>query len=516
MPLPSSDTNVLLRARMRALTNRWRTADPGLRRLIGGGALATLAILLVLGHLSAPALMLPPLQTATPTGLEPRASTVAGQAAMEAAFWLACFISAVFSFRVMELLFRRDDIRIVSSLPLSPRALYLDRLMYGTGEALIWGAVPAVFFVPLCWHDGAWACVSAAALCVVTPLVTLGAGVGAQLFAGATEFGVTRDAAGRPVVDGYGGAGQLFIFAPGAALAISIVLVLLSKLGLQEMLRLQAPNRATSLGVGLAIGVAAVGVILGWRYFKKHYYRMLAGFREADFVGFEAPLDYQTSAFDTARRLESLLSEEARGVYRRHILQYGRRFALLRYGYPIAWLLYGVGAFTFSAAALPDWGMASAPLVVLALLVNPWTRLRTEGIHTSPMQALPVSPRAEREARDLFALREMAMFVTPFALILIIGRVVRGEEIAAAATATAIVIVGGLAMWGAQKAFGATHRGDNTSLIHVVSAIVALTILGASAASLTAGIITAGVLAATGAGLGHALTPSPRAPKATS
>lgn len=68
---------------------------------------------------------------------------------------------------------------------------------------------------------------------------------------------------------------------------------------------------------------------------------MLAGFHEADSVGFNVEIDYQKSAWRTPRFGEQLLSQGARAVYRRHVLQYGRRHSLLRVLYGICWIAYG-------------------------------------------------------------------------------------------------------------------------------------------------------------------------------
>ena len=292
---PPSSTRILLTARRRAWRNRWRAQSPARRRGALLGAVGVIAAVLTLGHFAAPSLMVPPIETTTPGGFEPRSSHVAGASALESCFWLVGLIAAIFSFRVMELLFRRRDIRSVDQIPLTMRAYFVDRLVYGIGESLAWGGGVALFFAPLAWHGGALAALACALMALLGPLVVLLTGMGVQLFFGASEFGRPRgDNGERAAVDSYGGAGQSFIFAPGAALGIAAVLLLLLKLALGELVRLEGFNRATMLGVGIGAGAARpAGAVARLRLGRvlpfRTYPRMHAGFRDGRLLDLLCP-----------------------------------------------------------------------------------------------------------------------------------------------------------------------------------------------------------------------------------
>jgi hypothetical protein len=180
----------------------------------------------------------------------------------------------------------------------------------------------------------------------------------------------------------------------------------------------------------------------------------LAGFGEADSVGFNVEIAYQTSAWATPRAGERLLSAGARPVYRRHVLQYGRRHTLLRVLYGICWLGYAGMLFRARGQAMPAWAAVMAPVWLLALLANPWTRLLADGMITSPRQALPVAERDERAAGWLFSTREAALMALPFAALFLVVRG-RGMEGGAAALqliwmcvgVASVVGVSGLLAW---------------------------------------------------------------------
>lgn len=436
------DVTTLLSARRRGWRNQLTRSAQDRRAQVALVALVALA--LVIGHAAAPGLLEPPLETATPSALKTvaRARLAAGANALEVAFWLTMLLGSVSSFRVMELLFRRPEIRAIAHLPLSARALFVDRLLYGLADAAALASAASLLFVPLVWHGGGWAAACAISLVWLGLLVVLGVGLGVQLFAGASEFG-TGQPGERAAVDLYGGPGQLFLFAPGVALGISAVAVLVLKLGLGEALRTGALGRATGLGVGVGLAVGAAGLVTGWRDFQRGYLRMLAGFREADFVGFEPPIDYQQSAYAQPRRLEALLpTPQAARVYRRHVLQYGRRFALVRLSYGVLWLLYGIAHAAFSPAALPVWASAAAALLLLGVMANPFARLHAPGVATAARQALPIDPADERRAATLYGAVEALRFGLPLALLLALTRGVQHGLWIEAGMAAAVITLG--------------------------------------------------------------------------
>ncbi len=418
MPARQSPTKLLLGARRQALRNRFANLPSTRRALLIGALIVTPLVLMGAGLMQTDSLLATPDATTLPAGFGSRTSLMPGAAALDMAFWTTAFCSAVFSFRIMELLFRDNAIRSVDDLPLPMRAYFIDRLVRGLIEALAWGVPPALFFAPLA-IEAPWVALATVLMCLCGPLLTLGSGVGIQLFFGGSEFGKTQDAE-RKAVDGYGGTGQLFLFAPGAALAAAVVLVMLLKLSLGELIRLEGFNRATGLGVGIGAVSVVVCLGVGWQHFSRAYFRMLAGFREADFVGFDLPIDYQTSEFEKARRFEGLLSQKAKLGYRRHILQYSRRYALVRYLYGLLWLLFGVGLFQFDPEAIPGWVIGALPVFLLATLANPFVRLEQPGLRAALTQPGRLADADEASASALFTLRESFLFLTPFMILTLV------------------------------------------------------------------------------------------------
>lgn len=475
------DVTTLLSARRRGWRNQLtRSAQD---RRVQAALVALVVLALALGHAAAPGLLEPPLETATPSALRTvaRARLAAGANALEVAFWLTMLLGAVSSFRVMELLFRRPEIRAIAHLPLSARALFIDRLLYGLADAGALATVASLLFVPLAWHGGAWAAACAIALVWLGLLVVLGVGLGVQLFAGASEFG-TGAPGERAAVDMYGGPGQLFLFAPGVALGISAVAVLILKLGVGEALRVGAVGRATGLGVGVGLAIGGAGLMTGWAYFQRGYLRMLAGFREADFVGFEAPIDYQQSAYATPRRLEALLpTPQAARVYRRHALQYGRRFALVRLSYGVLWLLYGIAHFAFSPAALPVWASSAAGLLLVSVMANPFARLHAPGIATATRQALPIDPADERRAAILYGAVESLRFTAPMALLLTLARGVQHAQWLDAGMASGAMVLGAVGLGALMRGGRVTTQLATTTAAIILAALGAWTLPGALA-----------------------------------
>lgn len=494
--MPQSPTSLLLGARKRAALNRWSMASGTTRASATVILIAVVAALLLAGHFAAERLLIPPIETMTPTGFEARSKQVAGQTAVELAFWISTFIGAVFSFRVMEMLFRRPDIRTVDKLPFPMVALFADRLVVAFLEALVWGLSTSLFFVPLAWNGSPWGAIVCVLLLILSPIVTLGIGMGVQLFAGAGEFGGSTSPDGQRSVDGYGGAGQLFLFAPGIALAGAAIAVMLLKLGLQEALRLEAFNRATATGVLIALGLSVVCTFLGWRAFSQHYFKMLAGFREADFVGFAATMDYQQSAFDQPHWLERFLPQEARGTFRRHLLQYGRRFALTRYAYPLLWLMLGLALFNFSSEALPIWATSLTPMIFLVSLLDPWTRQNTPGIRTMPSQALPVTTQHEAMASQLFAAREVMLFLGPCALLISGIPLIRSSFMLDHLLASLLLLGMGVVVTLAQGALAKTTEEPARAMITLAGIVPTAIIGGASVFGMPVGLgVMGGALA---------------------
>lgn len=412
----TAPTTILWRARRKAWRHRVQALTPVRITL---ATLTALAALAALGHLAAPSLLIAPIETATPTGFEPRSAHVSGASALEASFWLTALAASVVGFRVMELLFRRGDIRVISNLPFPATTFFLDRLAIAGIEVAGWSLALGAFFLPLAWHGAPWAALTCALLPLLGLVATVCIGFGVQFYAGDADFAAPQGKEGRSRDGGYGGAGQVFLLSPGIALALVMATVLLTKLGLGEVLRLEKLSRPALLGLGAPLGASAVALFLGWRYARASYHRMLAGFREVDATSFNVELDYQQSAWKTPARLEALVPARARLIYRRHALGYGRKHALARYAYVLVWLGLGLGYWRLSAEAFPAFAALGAPLIALAMLVQPWRNLLRPGLATTPTQALPVRERDEDLAADLFAWREALVFTIPVALMLV-------------------------------------------------------------------------------------------------
>jgi hypothetical protein len=437
----------LARARRQELGNLAR--EVGAARLVAllalaaGGALA-------LGHLAAPSLMAPATATATPTGLEPRASLSPGASALELAFWATAAAASVSNFRIMELLLRRGDARALSGLPLPAGVILADRFAAASLEALAFSLLSALFFLPLAWHGGPWAAAACATLPAVGLLGATCVGFAIQGYSGDAEFARGQGAA-------YAGSGSLFLYGPGIALAFTMGITLLAKLGLGEALRVERFGRPTQLALGLALAASAASLAVGWRYLARSWRATVAGFREADFVGFNVEITYQESAFGQARLPERLTPEVARPLARALSLQYGRRHALTRYAYPLLWLGYGAAAWRFPADAFPLWAASAAPVVVLGLLFNPWTRHAR--LVPSGTAALPLSRADEDRAVAAAGVVEACLFALPCALAgLVAVGVVRGDW-ADAALLAGFVLVGCVGVGGASM-FARSRQGS--------------------------------------------------------
>lgn len=452
-----------------------------------------IVILLYVGHANVELFVEPPKNTAMPTNLQPRSNLVRGARALEIAFWLTALASTLSSFRIMELLFRRKDVRQLQYLPLPIETYFVDRVLYGLAEVIALSALTSVLFVPMLWHGHGWVALSCVLMCFGGLLATFCAGFGIQLYAGHREYGhYSIQGEHEPAM----AAGQLFIFAPGMALLFSMILNLFLKLGLGEVIRLSKFARPTWLALGVAAACSVAGLIIGFAYFKRCYFRILAGFREADFMGFQVQVDYQTSAYDQRTRWGKLVMETGRGIYQRHQLQFARRHLLMRYMYGMGWLLFGLAVWQFDATVFPDWGALGVVYLLLAILVHPWSKLDRPGLHTPAIHALPIEPRAEQSAWAWFSLREALLFGAPMLLLLLGLRAAQNlENIDTLLTIllTSLTGLSGLiALHGVQMVI---RKLSTQQLFGVVCAVLtAMGLIATSAISTVAGLIVCLVL----------------------
>jgi hypothetical protein len=456
-----SQVTLLLRTRLIALRHMTAASPIPPAALLALSLLAA-AALLAIGHAAAPSLLAPPVATLSPGALTD-APPVRGAAALDAAFWLAVLLSSVSGFRVMDLLMRRGDIRALAPFPIALPALFADRLLVGLIEALAFGVLGALGFIPLIWHDALLVALGAGGLLVLGMIATLCVGLGVQLFFGEQAFGGPQP--GRSLGnDGYGGPGSVFLYAPGVAFALSCMLLLAIKLGLGEVVRVGRWHPATSLALGAAGAICAAALITGFQSFRRAYWRMLAGFREADSVGFNVEINYQKSAWTLPRAGERLLPPAARPIYRRHVLQYGRRHALLRILYGLCWVGYAGMILRADGQAAPVWALVMAPAWLLSLLFNPWTRLLADGMATSPRQALPIASSDDQRAGWLFAAREAALITAPFILIAAALRA-RGVEVGPLLAQLGAMCVVAVSVWMVGGAVATTTRLRGAKLL---------------------------------------------------
>lgn len=381
--------------------------------------LGVLGVVAAFGHLAAPALLVAPEEIAAGGALRRPDEFPRGTAALEAAFWMTALASAVTSFRVMEILYRRADLRAVDPYPLELAALYLDRLLAALLEAAVTTLVVSAFFAPLVWHGAG----RVAAICVLVVATGLTASsivsVAVQVAAGQMNARAARGNGGRNFGDAYGGPGQIFMFSPGIALAICALLVLLARLAAGDLLEGSETIRGFAFGYGL-IGLAVVASLIdSFRRFVGGFPDMAARFREADAIQYEAQLDYQTSAYRQTSWYEVLVPDDVRPAFRAALLQFGRAHMLARYSYIIGWVLAGFALSQWSRSAFPPWAVVCAPAVVAATVANPWQRLVRPPLRPQFARYLPVPARSNTVAMSAIAVRELLLMGGPYAALVI-------------------------------------------------------------------------------------------------
>lgn len=444
---------VLMRARRRGFLNRLRGQGRPARFAVFGLIMLLGAGLLALGYFAAPGLLKPPEDLVTAVGMKTSEDPLpAGAAALEAAFWLAALCSSVLNFRVMELLFRRKDVRALEHFPLGLSALYIDRLLATLFEALGAAFCVALFFLPLIWRGGALAALVSTSLVTVGLLTSAALGFALQLGAGASVGETAEAEPSTPRAtrsNTSSGASQVFLYAPGIALAVSVIVILMAKLAFGEVLKAGAPTRAFGVGLGILGLVFGGAIISSFRSFLRAFPQMSARFHEVDFVGYTVSASHQVSDFAKKRFGERLLPAAARPLYRGYALQFGRSYTLMRWGYGLSWLAAGIALFRASEAALPAWLIASLPAILAATLVNPWRRLSSERIRPAYQRLLPLSTRLDDRAAQTFTLGELALFCAPYALLVLLSRGLRFQNWSQGLALAALAILACAALNGA-------------------------------------------------------------------
>jgi len=410
---------ILLGARWRALRNRFDRTRSRYGPLLAVGLAVAAALLVGLGHLSAPSLLESPAEVASGSSFGDSDGHAAGASALEAAFWLALLAAAITSFRVMEILYRRRDLRAVEAYPIRLEALYVDRFLAAGTESMLAGAALSLFFLPLVWH-GAPHVYGLSLLVLFGGLVASAAfSFGLQVYAGRLNVRASENGGESRSVGAYGGPGQLFMFSPGVALAASAVSILLVRLAVGELLAPDGVHRAFWFAFGLLGAAVSASLFVAYRKFVEAYPAMCARFREADAVSYDPPVDYQVSDYASGAPLEGLLPGLARAPFRTDSLQYGRGYSLVRYSYIIGWLLGGLALAQWSRAAFPPWAVAAAPALVAATAANPWFRTARPPLRPAFARSLPLDSVDETVAALCLAARELLLMSLPYALLVV-------------------------------------------------------------------------------------------------
>ncbi len=312
-----------------------------------------------------------------------RAVMLPGLRALEVAFWATALLAAIQCFRVMELLFRREDILALSLLPVPTSGLLAERTATALVEAISFGLVGSSFFaVLLLSHPLVFLLCSTLIVggLVASSCITLGV---VMWFGG--QYGHPDAKVGG---DAYGGTGAAFIYAPGAALAGSLVVLLLLQLALGEVLKAGSVTRAFWMGLGL-VGLASfAGIMMARREFPR-FHLIAAWFREADSVGFTTDIEYQTTRWQPTL-LEKYVASPL--PLRRTWIQ-NRRYNMVADN--VESLLY-LGT-VISAWWLVIDGLAPfviAPIVI-SLMIHPWRRAEARVLGNAASTTLPITLRDE-------------------------------------------------------------------------------------------------------------------------
>lgn len=376
-------TRTLLRFRQTELAHKLSAG--GLRESMLGATVLAL-VLMITGWLAAPTLL-----ETSEAAFTASVRTVAlpGLRALEAAFWTSALLAAVQCFRVMELLFRRQDIVALSLMPVPTSALFFERMATGLLESVVFALIGSMFFAPLMFVSPL-----VALLCVVmliaSQMLATCVSVGVVMWFG-SEYGHPEARIGG---DAYGGTGAAFIYAPGASLAVALVGLVMLQLTLGEVLKAGLITRAFWVGLGIVAAIGLASASVAWRHFSK-FHLVAAWFREADTVGYSTDVAYQRTNW-TATPLERL--GLARFSLRRSWIQWQRAaivsnnvLSLLLGVTAIAsywWIVDGITPFVL------------APAVAL-LLVHPWRRLSQPVFGPSHASVLPLTARDELLAAEL-------------------------------------------------------------------------------------------------------------------
>ncbi len=304
-------------------------------------------------------------------------------AVLEVSFWGTALASSLWSFQIMERLYRTGDARVLAPLPIAPRVLLRYR-WWSTLRALPpWLVVALFFFAPLFfgseWPSG----VAALGLWSVGLLLTLCVGYAVQVYTGVASV------RGEERITAFGPMG--FAVAPAIALAVTVVLLLVLKLAVEEVVRLGSIGSGARFGFAVVFGAMGLSLWLTWRYFDGDFYGALARFMEMDLLVIASDEGRFRGVPLRPTLAERLLPEAMRPLVARDRLQMERRFGLARI---LLWLvaaglLIGLVA---RPGALPTPLLLVLPALAVAIFVHPWLALRGSDLEPGVALVLPVTP----------------------------------------------------------------------------------------------------------------------------
>jgi hypothetical protein len=341
---------------------------------------------------------------------------------LEGAFYLACGVAVVQSFRVMEAFFRHADARAMATLPTRLPALFGYRFLTALAETALLCLLALAFLVPAALAGAGRAFGAAAVLLVVAPLLIVSIGFAAQMVTGAAEYGRLPGlfTALDRQTGGPGGTGAAYMLAPAAGLGGSLFSLLLCKLTLDEVLRAASQGRDGLPGIATAsaallLAVVAVSLVWSARIFVREYPTLFARFFEADLYTVDVGYDYFARDRKAPRGLEARLSGSVATVYRLYRLQAARRRPFSRL---LLWALPLAAALVFATrgAALEPWLIAAVGAGTLAFATNPWRALADPEIDPGMSRVLPIDQASWRSGRRWVLLREVTLATLPYSL----------------------------------------------------------------------------------------------------
>lgn len=351
-----------------------------------------------------------------PLGPQERGDLVVyGGPLVELAFTVGILAAVLLSFRTMDVLFRFAGVRPLRHLPLRGRVIALDRSRTLAREAVTAAAVLALPFL-FCIPRAPAHALGAAALAALGPLLVVLVALGTNVLAGLPGLGPKGRQAGgtRGVAAMTGEVAGAWHLAPGIAFALTSALLLLAKLGIEELIRpLYVPGlspvpRASLVVLSLAIVPALALGLRGYLGLARHAHALLARFEEGDIAQRDGANEEQTRALAPIGGLPGRLRPEVALLLRMNLLLLKRARPFLRAG---TTALAAVLLFARWAApdALPPFGWAAVACAwILVVLQSHGALQRLDGDRPDAPSTGLASTADRRIARSLAALLEMA------------------------------------------------------------------------------------------------------------